>query len=82
MSRAKSLVSAGLLAATLALASIVGASADTTLEPNINNGNGPKTENCQGVHSALWTGNGSVIRYQAEWGQRSDLVHIFLDSTC
>lgn len=82
MSRVKSVLSAGLLGATLALAGIGGASADPVMQPNDNNGNGPKTDNCIGVHSAMWTGNGVVVREQAKSGQRSELVHEFLGESC
>jgi hypothetical protein len=79
MSRFKSLFTAGLLGATLMLASIGAVSADVTVGVNENNGQGPRNDNCVGLVSSAFTGNGANVREEARAGERGEVIREFHD---
>ena len=80
MSRVKSMLTAGLLGVTLTMSGIGVASAEGA-GWNENNGNGPKTENCVALASAVRTGNGHEIRDRAAHSVRGDEIKA-LQATC
>ncbi len=80
MSRAKSLLTAGLLGATLTFASLGGAAAGG-LGPNENNGGGPQNDNCIAWASSVVIGNGhaDTLGENAGGGARRDEMRMHRD---